>query len=169
MGKINLEDETRYKHAKAEATRVWKELLNSTVPTDLNLIIKALGIHWEELDLKINGYSRMDTGGIFFILFRKGDLRVKQKFTVAHELGHIMLEHIGIGESTMAHSHESQEKEADTFAGELLLPSEDLKKFVKSSSPTLTEIAKRYGVSKDAAYYAVQGNRLINELTEEIT
>lgn len=74
---------------------------------------------------------------------------VRDRFTIAHELGHFILHSIG-GFSLARHIekievYENPEWQANTFAGEFLVPTS----FIKDLSEE--EIANRYGVSKTVA------------------
>ena len=101
-------------------------------------------------------------------MYNKLDPIVRRRFTVAHEIGHIVLEHIpreGVSEQV---SKNAQEKEANVFASELLIPRADLKKFVANKDKSLSDIKNRYEVSKEAATYAVMNTKgLLNKLKAE--
>lgn len=69
------------------------------------------------------------------------------RFSIAHELGHYFLHH-----KTLTHIDEKrspqQERQADIFAAELLMPERLLS--VDSENCSLPELAKRYRVSRQA-------------------
>ena len=88
----------------------------------------------------------------------------RKRFTVAHEIGHIVLEHITFNGQSSQYSSHSQEKEADCFAGNLLVPIDDLKSYMKNKDKTIEEIMNRYWVSKSVAGIAIKSNRLLNKL-----
>lgn len=76
----------------------------------------------------------------------------RSRFTIAHEIGHFVLHHalnmIDFSRTSNHFAHkiyEDPEWQADTFAGEFLMPTEACKEL----SPT--EIQRRYHVSKSAA------------------
>lgn len=87
----------------------------------------------------------------------------KKNFTIAHELGHLLLP--GHEESTVCLQGEVEswesgipkhELEANEFAGELLMPSEVVRKALSGQKPSfeiIEEIAKNYAVSLTAAAY----------------
>ena len=67
-------------------------------------------------------------------------------FSLFHEIAHIIYGHIGQAEGTS----DNDEKEADSFARETLIPSAELKFFVKNSAlniDTLNQFAERIGVN----------------------
>lgn len=70
----------------------------------------------------------------------------RRRFTIAHEIGHLLLGHM-CNENDGGDSH--NEREADIFAAELLMPKDILKKDYGESSnvPTLAQL---YRVSSEA-------------------
>lgn len=162
--KTNDTAEPRYKLAKAKATEVWKTLGQGKIPVQINDIVKALDIPVSEQDLNIYGIARLHTNGTFYISFKKQMSTERKRFTVAHELGHIILEHITFTGESSQYSTISQEKEADCFAGNLLIPIDDLKKFMKNKDKSIEDVMNRYWVSKSAALVAIKGNRLLNHI-----
>lgn len=156
--------EPRYKFAQSKANEVWEKFVDKNIPVKLNDIVKGMDISVKEADLEMDGVAQMDKNGIAFILYKRTISDERKRFTVAHELGHIILEHITFGGDSSRLSARSQEQEADQFAGSLLIPTKDLKAFVKNEDKTLDDIIKRYWVSKPAAVIAVKSNRLLNKL-----
>lgn len=161
---INDQTEPRYSFATLKATEIWKDLCNQEIPVVLNDIIQKLGIIVKSDELDIDGISRVDKDGICFIMYNQKMSVVRQRFTVAHEIGHIVLDHIPIEGNTSQLSSVSQEKEANTFAGELLVPSSDIKMFMKDGTKNIQDIMERYQVSKEAAAIAIQRNKLLNKV-----
>lgn len=81
----------------------------------------------------------------------------RQRFTIAHELGHYVFNHdndkFGLNYRDGSKVKNSAEKQADDFAAEVLMPSPVIRKKLKEYSdarPTLSEIASLFGVSKEA-------------------
>ena len=98
------------------------------------------------------------------IRFRAEDAPVRQRFTICHELGHVLLGHDPLTFSSVVdpESHDyaedegkAREREAEQFASELLLPPAwiraDWAKGLRWS-----ELAARYQVSSQAAGIAVE-------------
>lgn len=87
-----------------------------------------------------------------------------QRFTLAHELGHFMLNHKErkYTEYRVEPGREKSifETEANEFAAELLMPIQLLKTKFKST-PDLPSLAKFFGVSKEALTYQIMKHRLI--------
>ena len=70
----------------------------------------------------------------------------RQRFTIAHELGHIILGH-GVGCMVGEQGVGRDEKEANAFAGSLLIPRIALARVAHRY--TLSQLAERFGVSQD--------------------
>lgn len=103
------------------------------------------------------------------IRFNADEPEVRQRFSIAHEVGHVVLGHTVTTFSDSADPESddfsedpdrSLENEADLFAGELLLPPAWVKADWERGL-RWQELAKRYLVSKDAAAVAVNRYRLI--------
>ncbi len=103
------------------------------------------------------------------VRFRAEDAQVRQRFSICHELGHILLGHDPLTFSSLSdpESHDyaedegiAREREADQFASELLLPPawvrDDWKRGLRWN-----EIAARYMVSTHAAGIAIDQLHLI--------
>lgn len=154
----------RYTLARTEAKKMWKDTAESKIPVILKDIVKQLDIVIRPAKLTIDGITRMDQSGVCMMMYNSAQPVCRQRFTVAHELGHIALEHISPLESSQQISSLSREKEANAFAGSLLVPSEDLKKFTQNNDKTLQEVAQRYWISKDVATIAIDQNHLLNRI-----
>lgn len=98
------------------------------------------------------------------ILLNKNDIKVRQRFTIAHELGHYFLHqdflkneeiHIDtmyrtVGRSGLEIEEERErEKEVDYFAGALLMNKTLLEKMHKENN-TIKELAEIFNVSISA-------------------
>ena len=81
---------------------------------------------------------------------------LRQRFTIAHELGHFLLGH-GMGEEHQEEMIDDvfdrpqpQEREANLFASSLLMPEDWIKKYVKKNGMEIESLAKTFEVSKQA-------------------
>jgi len=84
---------------------------------------------------------------------------VRQRFTVAHELGHILLGHNSRAKIIDFYSKDINEQQANVFASELLVPLQMLKKFC-SASESLTSLSNKFWVSKDMMGWRLRSTRL---------
>jgi Zn-dependent peptidase ImmA (M78 family) len=95
------------------------------------------------------------------ICYNNKKSRERTRFTIAHELGHIFLGHNSKGEPSKINFYSKDEKEinANAFAAELLVPATMLKK-EKLGDMSVTELAKKYEVSKDMMFWRLRTLRL---------
>ncbi len=152
------------KAAKLRATQVWNEFCNSKIPVLLNDIIQKMGINIRGANLtSVDGMTRMDADGVCCIIYDNSISAERKRFTVAHEIGHIALEHTSVWGDCKQFSEKSRESEANAFASELLVPSKDIRQFLRNGG-TIQGVMDRYWISKPAAFVAVQKNGLLKKI-----
>ncbi|MCM1221549.1 MAG: ImmA/IrrE family metallo-endopeptidase [Lachnospiraceae bacterium] len=109
--------------------------ITKRVPAPLDEIAKFLG--YTVYDFRINKGNENVSGAVLYesntiVLNPKESLK-RRRFTLAHELGHIVLRHQAQGRSIdmrndiLAPARDSLEWDANEFAAELLMPAEDFK------------------------------------------
>ena len=127
----------------------------------------------EEADDDLSGFLLQD-GGNAIIGVNANHHDNRQRFTIAHEIGHFVLHareklHVDRRDRALQLKHRDElssagiiveEKEANLFAAELLMPARFLEKDVAELEPTdlldegsssaLSQLAERYGVSQQA-------------------
>ena len=132
------------------------------IPVDVFCIAKNndISIYEGDLNKDISGAIRYDKNTKKFeILINKNDLRVRQRFTIAHELGHFFL-HKDILQSDELHidtmyrmpkddAEREREKEVDYFAGALLMNRILVEKFHKENMK-IREMSELFKVSVSA-------------------
>ncbi|MBQ3145844.1 MAG: ImmA/IrrE family metallo-endopeptidase [Clostridia bacterium] len=127
------------------------------IPVDILKIAKIndIEVYEGDLDKKISGAIRYDKENKkFAILLNKNDSAVRQRFTIAHELGHYflhrnILENDEIHIDTMYRMPDEKEKEVDYFAGALLMNKILLEKMYEENT-SITELAQIFKVSISA-------------------
>ena len=133
------------------------------VPVNIVKLANNYGIdvYEAELDNKISGAIRYNVDNDKFeILVNKNNAEVRQRFTIAHELGHYFL-HESILKSSDVHidtlyrtsletdtTTKEQEKEVDYFAGALLMNKMAIQKLIDNYS--IEEMAEIFEVSSSA-------------------
>ena len=152
----------------ARQTREWLELddindfksYRSAIENRGILVFKTNGYagKWQiSKENPILGFSLYDDR-CPLIVVKKLDAEVRQSFTLAHELGHLLLHKASsIDEELDLLSRSGQEREANQFAGHLLVPDEFLLKISDKERPVhayefdywLEEYRKAWGVSSE--------------------
>ncbi len=160
----------------AQAIEIVASFSGNRVPVDLMLICK-------ELDIKVIDDKQLDKDG--YLICRNGKKiifvnslirnRHRRNFIIAHELGHFLLHRDqlyscdAISESTTQFVNNAlQEKEANAFASELLVPHDELIKHLPIGPidfSTVFKIAEAFDVSvTHAAMQAVQASNAESEI-----
>lgn len=128
---------------------------------DVAKFIPELRIDGVELDDSISGIQ-VTYKGKPFIAYNTNHATTRKRFTVAHEIGHIMLGHTSCGQGSSSSS--PLEVEANQFAAELLMPLALLKETMKTHT-TVSTLAHQCWVSKDAMSHRVMEMNLLTKLT----
>lgn len=158
--------EANYKYARDMAKKILRQHKINTVPTDLQVICEKLGLEYVELDDpdELDG-AVLEMDGMRVAMLNKAKPFVRARFTLAHELGHIFLNHDKrefcdaevareYGEDVPENQKPAKEREADAFASELLIPMEQLKKF-QGDLKNPDKLAGIFQVSKPAMTIAI--------------
>jgi Zn-dependent peptidase ImmA (M78 family) len=129
-------------------------LLEVDDPTQLEAGLERL--RWlsieRQLDIPVSGLSHW-TGARWLIIVNGDDARVRQRFTLAHELGHVFF-HLAADTAFVDRdglsAHEQLERACDYFAGCLLMPRPAFKAAWTSGLQSLGELAEHFCVSRAA-------------------
>ncbi|TQM17057.1 uncharacterized protein DUF955 [Pseudoxanthomonas sp. 3HH-4] len=132
----------------------------SAIPLDINGAAAALGVRvqYEPMADEMSGY--LEKRGVDWVAgVNAHHSGVRQRFTIAHELAHFVL-HRNLQENfrdliftRRSLERNQMEREADSFAAQLLMPSEELIADVRSGKTNVHELAERYQVSGLAMKY----------------
>lgn len=129
-----------------------------TIPVRLNTIIKSLNpkIHVKGEDLGTgDGYSL----NLNLIHYNSTQSDTRIRYTIAHELGHILLGHNSTNRSIDFYSKDPNERLANAFAAELLTPLVFLKK-ESLILESLSTLSRKYWVSKDMLMWRLRDTKL---------
>ena len=144
--------------AKNAARKLLKLASVKNAPVYINQVVPVLKEQYGLDDLKglelsehLSGFLIQESD-LSAIAYNKDHHVHRKRFTVAHEIGHLVLGHNTCDEGGIT---ENEETEANIFAAEMLMPAELLKKDLNGSGFTLDSLAKNYWVSSEA-----MGNRL---------
>lgn len=155
----------RKTEAKALARKLIKDAKIKEAPVSLQKIIEFLQKEYD-LDVRRANFTN-DVSGLlvrckevddefFTIGFNENHPWCRRRFTIAHEIGHMLFNHVCDKNGIKS----DNEKEADTFAGELLIPTAFIKKDF-SKLPDIPELSKLYRVSGEAMAIKLGDARLL--------
>ena len=145
------------------ARKILRELGMKKAPVSLNLITKKLGIRLTEepFDEELSGILVKESGAVV-IGVNSTHHENRKRFTIAHEIGHYMLDHPGEmfidktlrqkavvvrRDGRSSEGTDKHEIEANRFAAELLMPSEVVeeevrKRLSKSKLPSADDLVR---------------------------
>ncbi len=120
-------------------------------------------------NLQIDGiYVRDERAGTGFIYLNRAKPLGRQRFTAAHEFGHHVLGHVEeLDVDVMAEQQSQEERDANRFAAELLVPRRGIMKFVikEKLDPTMIEgairVAKHFRVTLQPALIQLERADLV--------
>lgn len=147
---------TFYKQAHIAASQILESMFVSEPPVDTDAIAQELGLTIFEMKMpdKLKNVAGFLDYEEMEIVVNQDDHKVKQNFTVAHEIGHFVLHkdqiennpgiYKALLRSEQYDGNEEFEKQANAFAVELLAPKYLLKKY---SYLPINTLAKLFGVS----------------------
>lgn len=124
--------------------------------------IQALGL--SDLMGQTDGFCTV-TKHHTYIFFGSSLPSGRQRFTVAHEIGHLLLGHVGPGMATVENreptgSERAEERQANQFAARLLAPACVLHEL---GAVTADEIRQHCGISQQAAEFRAERMRILEE------
>lgn len=150
----------RSRIAREKARNILSMFLIKDAPVDVNKIANMLGFRVILFDFpdELSGVVKT-IGKIKAIGVNKKHSEVRQRFTIAHELGHYLSGHENVSHDISGPSEGDkkyldkawrQEEEADEFAAELLMPESILKKDAISGKVDPKLLAEKYRTSEQA-------------------
>lgn len=163
-----------------EASALLKRLGINEPPIDVAVVAKLLGISLQLADLgdDCSGMLvRAEGGAVIGVHYAHPPNR--QRFTIAHEIGHFALHDGGtyVDRGTTLRLRSSannsgsvvEEREANQFAAALLMPAPWLKRELKmhavdlGDDESLRALCERFGVSSQAMMYRLMNLRLLDD------
>lgn len=140
--------------ARAAADQLLAEQGVTQPRVDVEAIARALGLQVVRAEMgEVSGELRDQR-----IRLNKGDPTTKQRFTIAHELGHHRLH-------TVHDAGSLAEKQANAFAGALLVPPEMLRRAV-SEGPDFDALRRLFDVSREVTTIALKDAGLAGRVSK---
>jgi len=157
-----------------EAARALQEEIGGAVgyeldPFDLAAML-GMKVSVERLKPQYSGFISQESGGRPEVLIQQTESYVRQRFTLAHEIGHYIEratladdDDFSFSDLRSAERYDLHEFYADEFAGELLMP---LEPFVSEweTNPAYEHLAARFGVSEPAVAKRISRLRKTGDL-----
>lgn len=138
------------------------------LPVDVKSAAEAIGVRViiDELPEGVSGKIQRDNEGGYYIVANQNEPPVRQRFTIAHELGHYVYHRSligdGVSDSPAYRAPDDSvydktplepihERQANQFAANMLMPMAKIRE-IENQNPNIDvrELAKRFHVSEDA-------------------
>lgn len=88
----------------------------------------------------------------------------RQKFSAAHELGHLYMGHVHHGFQIDLNSRDNNEIEANAFGAELIMPLSILKKDIAKRGGSIKLLSQKYAVSEEAMGWRIYETGLFKKM-----
>jgi Zn-dependent peptidase ImmA (M78 family) len=146
----------RHVRAAIKSANAIAHTCESEYPINLSAIAEMLGVQRIEVsDMTADGCLAVDLHKELVIRYRAGQSRVRTRFTIAHEIAHLLLASAQKEdvreESFRSHGNTSAEERAvNRIASELLMPERSIRDLLSKHRPTwssFVEIARHFDVS----------------------
>lgn len=100
-----------------------------------------------------------DEGLVFYCDYNADEISYRNRFTIAHELGHVLLRHVHEGKKqlrdTTFGNSDPIERAANTFAAELIMPEQKVRELFRGAT-SVQQLSEAFGVSNAAMSYRLQ-------------
>jgi Zn-dependent peptidase ImmA (M78 family) len=157
--------------AESAASELLDECWDEVLPVDPVRIAQSLGIKVLDVSLNedVSGALVKKRGTDPSILLNANDTRNRKRFTCAHELGHFIrrterpeqYEYIDYRDSRSSNGTEEEERFANSFAANLLMPFSLVKQFHRQGLPDF-RMAQKFGVSRESMQYRLDNLGLLS-------
>lgn len=160
IGGLSFSGTLRYVPPEIKARQVLEARWDGRLPVDVKGIAESVGLRVIEDQIEWSGIARYADDHVGEVIVRKSDPSYRKRFTIAHEIGHFLLEHVSensqeLRDQTQNYSltfFDPKEVAANKFAAELLMPADVVHKvfMMTTSDDVVSEMADKFGVSKQA-------------------
>lgn len=161
----------RSRDARQRAREVLRMVGVREPPVDIDAVAAFLGFTVIPFDFpdSVSGVTFIE-GAVKSIGVNKSHATTRQRFSVAHELGHFLCGHESYDDKKVhiedrlgfLTAYSRQEQEANEFASEILMPEPFLRTDVAKIGLDGTALAKRYLVSEQAMWIQLIDWKLAN-------
>lgn len=153
-----------YKKIEVTANKLLKSVKIRSVPVDVEEIAEFLNIRifYEDLDEDVSGFLAVECGNATAVI-NKNQHPNRQRFTIAHEIGHFVLhasserdKNLFIDKKYTVHHRDHKsclgtlkaEREANLFASVLLMPKDLIGKLLDESGLDFFDDSETFSLSK---------------------
>jgi Zn-dependent peptidase ImmA (M78 family) len=156
--------------AQSAASELLDDCWDGVLPVDPVRIAQSLGVKVLDTSLNddVSGALVKERGADPSILLNANDSKNRKRFTCAHELGHFIrraerpeqYEYVDYRDSRSSNGTVEEEKFANSFAANLLMPDFLVRELNKQGLPDF-RMAQKFGVSREAMHHRLDNLRLL--------
>lgn len=162
------QEKARIGFAREHARKAFRECLQcfpegypSSIEKAIPIILPGYELH--SLNELPNGLSAITWKDQKLIGYNQKHAPVRIRFSVAHEIGHIRLNHPDGVFEVDTKKDKAYETEANTFAGEFLVPLDSIKAAFKTCRDC-KELAKKFNVSPQVMWIRFESSGLLSSI-----
>lgn len=147
----------------ANSLVVYKKNEVTGVDQHIPIRVRALSA----FDLNVSGQASLvntSDGPVFYCDYNEGEIIYRNRFTLAHELGHVLLGHVNEfnvqQRDTTFGNYNPVERAANAFAAELVMPEHKVRELF-SGATSMQQMSEAFGVSNAAMSYRLKNLGLV--------
>lgn len=147
--------------ARSQASEILDALKYISPPVKLSSVVELLNISTIKGDSslpfmkKVSAFIELESK---LLIYNPNDSVVRQRFSVAHEIGHYVMKHSVGTDIFSLNSKDYREIEANMFASELLIPFKWIKADLKCFGASIPDLARKYWVSDEAMGWRISNS-----------
>lgn len=150
--------------ARLRARQLLEELKIEGPPVDVTAIARSCGLEVEYV-ARERGFDGQLLKARRVIEVQRGAHPHRQRFTIAHEIGHDVLGHDPVfcvfDDRSSEDPRKFNEKQAQIFASELLMPEPWLRRYWQEVNSDFRALARRFFVSDEAMFRRLEEANLL--------
>jgi Zn-dependent peptidase ImmA (M78 family) len=149
---------------RQRARQLLEELQIRDLPVDVEDIARRCGLEIEYIS-KGKGFNGQLLKEKRVIQVQADHHHHRKRFTIAHEIGHYILDHnpvvCSLDERSLRDPRKINEKQAQIFASELLMPEQWVKNYCSLMKSDFRAMARKFFVSDEAMFHRLQDANLL--------
>tara|TARA_Y100000780_G_scaffold147751_1_gene133069 strand:+ start:503 stop:1045 length:543 start_codon:yes stop_codon:yes gene_type:complete len=150
--------------AIAQSLIVYKHDDATNTVQNIPIVVRAFNSQLLDTASGQASLENSDNGLVFYCDYNADEISYRNRFTIAHELGHVLLGHVHEGkkrlrDATFGNS-DPVERAANAFAAELIMPEQKVRELFYGAS-SVQQLSEAFGVSNAAMSFRLNNLGLV--------